>query len=83
MTYDTEEGYSLISSNAIGRIYRVTFDVQEGLEAQETDEGEKDDEESLMASERLLAVTVSGKELWTNEMDIAKEFLGIQLDLFA
>jgi len=82
MTYDAEDGYALLSENAVGRIFRVTFAMSEVLEVQETDEGEKEDEESLMASERLLAVRASGKELWTNEMVIAQEFLGNQLDLF-
>lgn len=83
MNYDSEEGYTLIHSSPVGKVYRVEFAPQGVVEVMETDEGESDDREALAANERLLAVRYGGgEERWTNTMELALDFLGNQLNLF-
>ena len=67
----------LIDRPGIGRALLVEFGgivaITEGDEHSPT--GEK-------ASSRILVIDVSGREIWTNSIDIAEEILGTQMSLF-
>lgn len=73
----------------VGQVWNVPL---YGSSIGEVDIDEMDEEEqseaaaqreSLEARSRLYAVRSNGKSLWTNDMTIAREFIGTQFDLFA
>lgn len=79
-----DEGFTLVRSTPAGNIYLVRFEKNdEPIEIEETDEGEKEDAIAKAARERFVSIRPNGEELWTNEVSIAEDFLGAQLDLFA
>ncbi len=73
-----EDAECLIDRPGIGRAYLVQFE-----RAIPIGEGDEEDERVVeTATSRILVLQQSGRETWTNSIDIAEELLGLQMSLF-